>query len=985
MISALSTRWGVSHRGVLYGIAAARPTGPDHRPTDRLAAVEGGSTCRPRGGARLLALVAILGIPLAAPALARAMLRRASVQIGSSQIVVTTPGGARAIVNRNPFGLTIVNAGGRPVLREIAAAPSPTAPLPVLGGAAAPPAGGALDPPTPVPPTSQAEFGTTGPPPPARYAPLSFLVGAQSVSETPAGQWEGTLSSVAEAGVEYSAESVLTASAQGEGVNLTLSTNDPSGRQLAVTIAPGAADTVNVSARPDPAAGVATMADSFQSGPGEAFHGFGGRHNSLDQHGNEFYNWLDQENVSSGSGDGLTATASPSRDRYMFPNGPEAAYYVQSSLVSSNGYGFLLNRDEISHWRLDSDRPDAWQVEAGAPALDYTVVAADAPQAIAQLSAITGRQPTAPSWAVGSLLDREVKYPSDPATQYQQEVLGDLANIDRYHVHLDGYRIEGWTELPRPQLAADIAALKARGIHPVLYFRAFVGSDGTGTDDPADYNYAISHGYVATHADGSPYTFFSNFNAPAAVIDFSNPAAVQWWQQRISSALDLGADGFMQDFGEQVLTGMHFHNGMTGVQMHNLLPVLYDRATRQAVDAYERTHPGRQIFFFTRAGYSGTPGDAAYESANFPGDETTDWTRSSGLAAQTTDMLNRAIGGAYGFSTDIGGYFDVGPYQATTKELFLRWAEWAALSPLFRLHGSLLAGTHTPWSYDAQTVRIYEQLIALHLAARPLILKLWHEADATGMPITRPLWLAYPNDPRATAQDQEWLLGPDVLVAPVVTDSATSRPVYFPPGCWVRPDTGVRYIGPSTVTIPAAIAELPYFFHCGTRPFAVSSPSCPAATGRVRGSTLGRLHLGEARRSVRRVFARVRTRHLHFMDFFCLTGNGVRAGYPSPHLLRALPRKERRRVRGRVVLLLSANRHYLLDGIRPGARLSAVMRRRRGTRRVRVGLNTWYLLARAPAAGVLKVVHGRVEEIGLADRRLTQTRRATQRLFHSFS
>ena len=194
---------------------------------------------RCRGGARLLALVALLAMPLAAPASAHATLRRASVQIGSSQIVLTTPGGARAIVNRSPFDLTIVNAGGRPVLRESTAAPSPTPPLPVLGGAVGPPTGGALEPPTPVPPASQAEFGTTGPPPPARYAPLSFLVGTQSVSETPAGQWEGTLSSVAESGVEYSAESVLTASAQGDGMNLTLSTNDPSGRQLAVTITPG--------------------------------------------------------------------------------------------------------------------------------------------------------------------------------------------------------------------------------------------------------------------------------------------------------------------------------------------------------------------------------------------------------------------------------------------------------------------------------------------------------------------------------------------------------------------------------------------------------------------------------------------------------------------------------------------------------------------------------------------------------------------------
>ncbi len=668
----------------------------------------------------------------------------------------------------------------------------------------------------------------------------------------------------------------------------------------------------------------------------------------------------------------------------MFPNGPEAAYYVQSSFVSSHGYGFLLRRDEISHWRLDSDRPNAWQVEVGAPTLDYTVVASDPAGAISQLTAVTGRQPVPPSWAAGSILDRLVKYPSDPAASYQREVQSDIANIDRYHLRLDAYRIEGWAELPKATLAADIAELKARGIHPLVYFRAFVGTDTTGTDDPADYDYALAHGYVATQADGSPYTFISNFNDPAAMIDFTNPAAVRWWQRRIWAALDLGADGFMQDFGEQVLTGMHFHDGSTGVQMHNRYPVLYDQATREAIDAYEKAHPDRHIFFYTRAGYSGTPGDAAYENANFPGDETTDWTRASGLASQTSDMLNRAIGGAYGFSTDIGGYLDIGPYPATTKELFLRWAEWAALSPMFRLHGSVLAGTHTPWSYDAQTVQVYERLTALHLRARSLILRLWREADQTGIPITRPLWLGYPGDAQAARQDQEWLLGPDVLVAPVVTEGATSRTVYFPGGCWQRPDTGARYQGPSSATVPAALDQLPYFFACGTQPFTPPSSGCPPARGRLGGSRLGPARLGQRRRALRLALHRSHRREHRYVDSFCLAGGAIQAGYPSPGLLRLLTPRVRRQVRGRAVLLLTANRHYALDGVRPGTRWRSARRRLRRARRYRIGRKTWYVVAGRVSSGVLEVKHGRVLAIGIANHALTSSRRSARAFLRSF-
>jgi alpha-glucosidase (family GH31 glycosyl hydrolase) len=179
-------------------------------------------------------------------------------------------------------------------------------------------------------------------------------------------------------------------------------------------------------------------------------------------------------------------------------------------------------------------------------------------------------------------------------------------------------------------------------------------------------------------------------------------------------------------------------------------------------------------------------------------------------------MLNRAIGGAYGFTTDIGGFYDV-PYGPTDRELFSRWAEWAALSPFFRIHGSVAAGTHTPWSYDAATLRIYKRLARLHRRAEPLTRRLWSQAQRTGIPVTRPLWLQYPNDPRAARQDQEWLLGPNVLVAPVVEQGARSRTVYFPRGCWRAPGQK-RYRGPAPVEVAAPLGKLPWFTRCGSQP-----------------------------------------------------------------------------------------------------------------------------------------------------------------------
>ena len=711
--------------------------------------------------------------------------------------IVVNAGDASAIVTRNPVRISFRDARGRVVLAQ----------LPNRLPAA-----------LVEPPTIDPEPGGLDLLPEATlYSSFTFTVGRERIEQNPGpGPFVGDLVQAQRSGIQYSARSVVRARRSARGARLELSTNDPSGRRLIVTLSPQGRRSIRVSVRPSRPEGVSAVADSFASGRDEAFHGFGGRHNSLDQRGYALESFLNQTNLPAPA----PAGAPGPPDRYMSPSGPTGAYFVQSSFVSSRPYGFLSLRDELTRWRLASDRPDAWQVATSAPALDYVVAPGRPGRAIRTLTSLSGRQRVPPRWALRPQLDRLVRFPPQSAADYLAEVRRDLTLIRRYRMPVGSYRIEAWEFIPRTTLRRLIARFHSSGIRVLLYFRGFVGRDEIGTDSPERFDEAVRRGYVATRADGSPYVFQSNFFDDAAMIDFTDPAARRWWTSRIREALDLGADGFMQDFGEQVAMDMHFDDGSTGRTMHNRFPVLFHRATRRAIDAFLADHPRRgQPYFFTRAGYSGTPGSVAYENGTWPGDEPTDWSRSAGLAAQATDMLNRGIAGAYGFGTDIGGYFDVGG-SPTSKELFLRWAEWAALTPIFRLHGSVAAGTHTPWSYDSQTVRIYRRLSRLHIAALPLVARLWRRAARTGMPIARPLWLAVPGDPVAARQDQEWMLGHDVLVAPVVVPGARARRVYFPRGCWVEPRSGRRLTGPASVRVAAPLGRLPYFFRCGKRPWA---------------------------------------------------------------------------------------------------------------------------------------------------------------------
>ncbi|MGH2870417.1 MAG: prolyl oligopeptidase family serine peptidase [Solirubrobacteraceae bacterium] len=160
--------------------------------------------------------------------------------------------------------------------------------------------------------------------------------------------------------------------------------------------------------------------------------------------------------------------------------------------------------------------------------------------------------------------------------------------------------------------------------------------------------------------------------------------------------------------------------------------------------------------------------------------------------------------------------------------------------------------------------------------------------------------------------------------------------------------------------------------------------SCAKPSGRLAGRSLGPVRLGMTRARTRRQFARGSTRGRRDMDFFCPARRGIRVGYASRALTRHLSPAQRRRVAGRAVLVLSANRHYALHGVRPGTRLSRVRRRLHASRAFHVGRNYWYAVTNGPSRGVLKVRHGVIQEVGIADLRLTRGRAAGRRFFRSF-
>ncbi|HSD81535.1 MAG TPA: TIM-barrel domain-containing protein, partial [Solirubrobacteraceae bacterium] len=659
--------------------------------------------------------------------------------------IVVYDGGARAVVQRVPFRQAFTTPGGRTVLREVRGGRRPRA--------------------VALPPTRDPEpFALEDEPDHAVYAPLTFEVGREALDQWTGSYWTGNLLQATRAGTVHRATRVLRATRAGAGVRLVLATTDGR-RRLVVRIGPDRGAALRVRARPVPARGVMAMADSFATAPGEAFHGFGGRHRGVDQRGRKLYGWVEQENLGGptiarsqallpafalqGTGRtlaqigvaGLTLAAAPGGARhYLFPGGPGGAYYPQALFVSSRPYGFLLNQPQLVRWRMADDRPDAWQAHVSARRLDYTVAVGRAPSAIRTLTAIGGRHRLPARWAQGPSLLRAVRNDGTETREaYRAKVERDLADIARRRPPLGSYAFEGWGFLGDPAYVRSVVRrLHRLGIRALLYTRAYVAGDILRTQPAGDFERVTRDGLVATDARGRPYVFDVT-GGRGVLLDPTKAAARRWWRARIELMLRLGADGFMDDFGEQVLAGMRFHDGSTGARMHNRYPVLLHRLTDRVLTGWARRHPRRgRPWSYTRSGYSGRPGSPAYEQGTFAGDATVDWGPASGLRSQAPDMLNRAIGGAYGFTTDIGGYVSLvtGP---TGAELFTRWAQWSALTPYFRVHNSSAHDTRTPWSFGARTYARWLSMARLHERALPYIRRVWRAARRTGMPVTRPL------------------------------------------------------------------------------------------------------------------------------------------------------------------------------------------------------------------------------------------------------
>ena len=551
-----------------------------------------------------------------------------------------------------------------------------------------------------------------------------------------------------------------------------------------------------------PAWNKATLA--FALRPDEHFFGLGERFASVDHRGISMYSWAEEGALGVGE-------AAPRSDTNPYPNGPSMTYFPVPFFMSSAGYAVHLATTYRTETHFGSERPDAWRVAVNDVKLETIVYVHEDPLAsLDDFTRDTGRPLVPATWVFGP---RRIVERGNMALGMPEQTALRVNKIPTTAVDDNVHLLPARSELGHEtELAEWTKGLHAQGFKVLAYNNPYISTSLPAAKD--DLAYGKAHGLFALDPDGTPgETFFiSGQSQTLATIDLTKPEGVAWFQDLLRRSIALGYDGWMHDFGEYVRRPWKFGDGRNGEAVHNEFPVLSAKA---AHDLLVKEKPD-DFLFYVRAGYTGSQ---QYVPGVWSGDPEATFDETQGLIANLRAGLNLGMSGVPLWGSDISGFKCITEFP-NDKEVYIRWAEVGAMSPLMMDETACsnpISGGRQKWKLwnDQETIDIYGALARLHTRLAPYFEVMARQANATGIPIMRHPFLYHPKEAEAWATDSAFYLGPSLFAAPVVRRGETSRDAWLPPGAWVDLADYVVYDGGKHATIPAPLAKLPLLIKDG--------------------------------------------------------------------------------------------------------------------------------------------------------------------------
>ena len=447
--------------------------------------------------------------------------------------------------------------------------------------------------------------------------------------------------------------------------------------------------------------------------------------------------------------------------------------------------------------------------------LDYYVfVGPDLPGVVRKFTELTGRMALPPRWSLGyantamSLAD---------APDAQARVTGFVDEAARHDVPLSafhfgsGYSSIGakryvftWNRSKFPDPRAAIAHFRDRGVRVVVNLKPCLLDD-----HPRYAEVAARDGFVADGRTGGPC--ISQFwDGEGAHVDFTHPAAIRWWQDSLrEQVLDVGIDAGWNDNNEYEIwdDAGRSHGFGTPLPIRRSRPLQALLMTRATAEAQAAHRPGERSFTVTRAG---PPGIQRY-AQTWSGDNTTSWKT---LRWNLRMGLTMSLSGMFNTGHDIGGF--AGPVP--DAELLVRWTQNGIFSPRCIMNSWKTGGeVNSPWLH-ADALAPIRAAIRLRYRLMPYLYTLMQRAAAHGEPVLRPLFYEFPDDARSWLDADDFLFGPQVLVANVLEPGMTRREVWLPPGPdgWYELQSGARHPSGTCVTVAAPLDHIPVFVRAGS-------------------------------------------------------------------------------------------------------------------------------------------------------------------------
>lgn len=544
---------------------------------------------------------------------------------------------------------------------------------------------------------------------------------------------------------------------------------------------------------------------SFRREPTEVYFGLGEKALPLSRHNHVVTMW--------------------NTDVYRYKVGQDPLYQAIPFFIGlKDGRAFGVFFDNTWRTFFDLGKTYEKRFTFGAPGgeLNYYVFTGGDDRSPANIlrdySTLTGRAPMPPVWALGFHQSRFSYTPDAKVREVAEQFRKNRLPLDAIHFdidYMDGFRVFTWDKKTFPEPAKLITDLRMQGIKAVVIV------------DPAvkvDEKYPLySEGVAGGHFLEPRGRVWPG---EAAFPDFTNPKTRAWFGAQYKGFLSDGVAGFWNDMNEPSsfipddtlkkepatadhpertlpLSTKHVGDGIAGdhARYHNVYGMQMARSSREGLLAL---NPNERPFVLTRAGYAGIQRYAAVWS----GDNTASWDH---LRLTIPLLTNLSVSGVPFIGADVGGFTG-----SPSAELFARWLQAGSLTPFFRAHSDRGFGPHEPYGFGDKFTEINRATIEFRYLLLPYLIACFEEHQATGAPVMRPLWYACPTDPQAILNDSQFLLGRDLLVAPVMEEGATKVGVYFPKGdTWIDWHSGSVYEGGTSAQVDAPLERLPVFVRLG--------------------------------------------------------------------------------------------------------------------------------------------------------------------------